>query len=271
MKSSKFREKIQSEQYKFPYHYLLDIKLEKIDLVKRYTYGFEQYALLIHILKILIDIKPKSIIDVGCGDGKLIYEILRNKFLKKNTDKVVGIDYNKKAILFAKAFNLYNKAIFIEGDAFDIKNGKFDVAILMEVLEHISPDKIKKFIKGIYKNLKDISYLIISTPSTNLALQKKHYMHYNYNLMVKTLNGLFSIQKTYFIGSTKKTYKIFKYIYLLTNYFKRLDLTKYLFSYFNKKYLNTSEDYCIHLIFLCKKIKETNNKQILKNSQNHQE
>ena len=42
-----------------------------------------------------------SLIDVGCGDGRLIYEAIGYK----KFSKLVGVDYSDKAISFAKIIN----------------------------------------------------------------------------------------------------------------------------------------------------------------------
>jgi 2-polyprenyl-3-methyl-5-hydroxy-6-metoxy-1,4-benzoquinol methylase len=73
-----------------------------------------------------------TVLDIGCGNGALTYDVAGK------AKKVVGIDLNEKNSTIAK--NRYSKENieYIIGDALtDLPNGKFDVIILSNVLEHI--------------------------------------------------------------------------------------------------------------------------------------
>jgi 2-polyprenyl-3-methyl-5-hydroxy-6-metoxy-1,4-benzoquinol methylase len=73
-----------------------------------------------------------TVLDIVCGNGALTYDVAGK------AKKVVGIDLNEKNSTIAK--NRYSKENieYIIGDALtDLPNGKFDVIILSNVLEHI--------------------------------------------------------------------------------------------------------------------------------------
>lgn len=73
-----------------------------------------------------------SILDIGCGNGALTYDVA------KRAKKIVGIDLSEQNISFAKR-KLSGKNIdYVCGDALtDLPNDKFDVILLSNVLEHI--------------------------------------------------------------------------------------------------------------------------------------
>ncbi len=113
-----------------------------------------------------------KVLDVGCGSGTLCLYIANKK---KN---ILGIDISKKAIQTciesSKTLNLTEYTSF---KAIDFPkqsiNGKFDLVILTEVIEHIKDDKLA--LKSIYKLLNKNGILIISTPSVNALLHKIGY------------------------------------------------------------------------------------------------
>ena len=83
-----------------------------------------------------------SVLDIGCGNGALAYD------LAGKAKSVVGIDIVEKNILKAKA--KYNKPNikYLAGDATkDLNKEKFDVIVLSNVLEHI--ENRTSFLKGI--------------------------------------------------------------------------------------------------------------------------
>lgn len=92
-------------------------------------------------------LKKLSVLDVGSSSG-IIDNFLANKF-----KKVVGIDIDKKAVMFARRkFNRKNLTFKVD-DAINLsfKNEKFDVVICAQVYEHV-PDA-KKLFSEIYRVL----------------------------------------------------------------------------------------------------------------------
>jgi SAM-dependent methyltransferase len=79
-----------------------------------------------------------SIIDVGCGNGRWCQ--IASKYAKN----VVGIDYNKKLIEGARKETVAKNIEYIVGDVTkDLEGRKFDLALLIHVIEHIEDaDKI---------------------------------------------------------------------------------------------------------------------------------
>ena len=86
--------------------------------------------------------KEDKVLDIGCGNGALTYDVARK------VKSVTGIDIEPKNIVKANAEHSGPNTIFILGDATrDLSGEKFNVIILSNVLEHIE-DRIN-FLKSI--------------------------------------------------------------------------------------------------------------------------
>jgi len=102
--------------------------------------------------------KVKSILDVGCADGKMLEFLLKE--LKVHDYK--GVDFDQKLI------NLANEDIkkHLEvGNALNLrfKDNNFDVLISTAVIEHL--ENPEKFLKESYRVLKEGGIIILTTPS----------------------------------------------------------------------------------------------------------
>ncbi len=108
------------------------------------------------------DIKNLKILDVGCGGGIICEPLARLGA------KVTGIDFAPNNISAAKIHSKKNKLKinYIHKDVEKSKlDGKFDLILMFEVLEHL--DDWKKTIKKIKKNLNKNGIIIISTINRN--------------------------------------------------------------------------------------------------------
>lgn len=115
-------------------------------------------------------LKNKKIIEIGCGKGE--YLNILKKFCKKST----GIEFSKKNVQFCKNLNLNVKQGYICDEDLNLTNNQFDAFICMSFMEH-APD-LNKFLKNIYKILKDNSYGIIEVPNFDMILKKKLYTEF---------------------------------------------------------------------------------------------
>jgi 2-polyprenyl-3-methyl-5-hydroxy-6-metoxy-1,4-benzoquinol methylase len=101
--------------------------------------------------------KEARILEVGAGLGYLTYAIRKEGF------NIVGLDISSDAVEQAKIkFGDY----FICGDIYEFRNdneGRFDVIILTEVIEHISDPA--GFCDALLKLIKNDGQLIITTPN----------------------------------------------------------------------------------------------------------
>ncbi len=178
------KQKVQEEEYALPYHYF-DLRLEEF----KYIRCVEYLSYLNAIRRLMGDITGKKILDAGCGDGRLCYE------LRNSNAKIFGVDYSERAIAFAKIFNP-NAVFFNESlDSFNT-NEKFDFIVLLETLEHIIPAETNKVLKNLKNLMKKNGRLIITVPSKNIKLAEKHYRHFSEKDLRETLRGFKAIKIT---------------------------------------------------------------------------
>ena len=135
-----------------------------------------------------------KILDIGCGNGFLSYDIA------KKAQKVVAIDINQKAIFIANKRFSKNNLEFIVGDAtkYDFTE-VFDYIILSNVLEHIKDrqsflNKIKRFSKTILIRVPmlDRSWLTIYKKELNYdyRLDPNHYIEYTIGTFNKEIESV---------------------------------------------------------------------------------
>lgn len=123
------------------------------ELEEKHWWHLSKRQELIGLVKWL-KLKNTNILEIGCGTGKNL-EVL-SKF-----GETWGLDNSKEAIKFCKRRGLNNLVL---GDAENIpfSKGKFNLIILLDVLEHT--DDIKS-IKEISRVLAPKGYLIITVPA----------------------------------------------------------------------------------------------------------
>jgi SAM-dependent methyltransferase len=109
-----------------------------------------------HLCARIVEIRPKTIIDLGCGEGVVASEIRR----VLPDVSYVGIDANGEAIRMARASN--PGCEFREGDIFDghLDGAVADLALCVEVLEHLDqPDLALERIAAASSD-----YVVVSVP-----------------------------------------------------------------------------------------------------------
>ena len=185
----------QDNLYYFPYHYLSSkIEKEIIKPFKVYHWLYD-YMLMIDFIKFKIDnFSNSNVLDFGCGDGRLLFEI---KSQKKN--EYFGYEISKRASLF---FNAFNPEIKFINELDQLSNHKdfFDVITFSEVIEHIPDNDLNSNINVIHKILKKDGLLIVTAPHENIPVHKKHYRHYNFNTLIENFpNDKYEIIEKKFI------------------------------------------------------------------------
>lgn len=100
---------------------------------------------------IVSDLNPKTAIDVGCGTGALL-EALRSRGVT-----VCGLEYSKAGLRRCAVRNLDVSRFDIENDSY-LRNGTFDVAISMEVAEHLPGRVAERYIDLLTRLSRDVVF-----------------------------------------------------------------------------------------------------------------
>ncbi len=245
----KDEQKIQEEQYVLPYHYVPQFSDQNFNQVFNFDWGYEYLSYLSFVSQLLKDLPFEQLVDVGCGDGRFLHEIIKTYPHKK----LLGIDYSPKAIQFAKVIN--PNISWIEGNICDpnILGFSPEIITLIETLEHIPPSEIETFLNGIKQHLDPKGYLIITVPSKNLTVTKKHYQHFDAESLEKTLTPHFKIEKLFYINrlslKQKFLHKIMTNSIFILNHKK---LRRALYQHYLKNHLNAKSHNAARLVAICK-------------------
>jgi cyclopropane fatty-acyl-phospholipid synthase-like methyltransferase len=140
-------------------------------------------------------IKPRSILEIGCCNGKKLDQYRR--YL--NPIKTVGVDLSKKAISDGK--KVYKKIIFKRISSLEINKlkGKFDLIICGFFLYLLDREEVFKQFDLIYKSINNHGYLIIEDfdplfKHTNINAYNKNLRSFkmNYSNFLEE-SGLFKL------------------------------------------------------------------------------
>lgn len=189
-------QKIQEEQYQFPYHYIPQAQNNQFQQNYNFSWGFEYLSYVNFILDFLKSQSANSLLDIGCGDGRFLHEV--KKQLK--ISKITGVDYSQKAIDLAKVIN--PDIEFIAGDIKEknILKNTYEVITLIETLEHIPPEEATLFLNGIRQHISSNGKLLITVPADNVPVTPKHYRHFNAESLQATIKENFEIEKIIYLN-----------------------------------------------------------------------
>lgn len=124
--------------------------------------GHVYLSYLEHALARLAVREWQSLIDVGCGQGRLV-AMLHERFPKR---AIVGVDSSPRAIALARA--LVPDAEFHAGDIAGLVGETFDVATCMETLAAVEPALLPGFAAALRRLLNDGGTLLVTVPSTRM-------------------------------------------------------------------------------------------------------
>ena len=166
----------------------------------------------------------------------------------------VGIDLDKKPILFAQAFSLGIPNLTFINQDIKLYNREFNLITCVETLEHIPDDKINDFVVEIDKHLAKEGILILSVPSKNVKLNKKHYRHYNMNMLKKYFKDYKILEKYYITDKNNFLYKVIEFFLCNGKLNLNMSIFAKLLFYLNYKFLySVKENKGAHIILVLKK------------------
>lgn len=166
---------LQESKYRFPYHHIpWSGRAGRPVRCTTLKWGFEYACYVDHIVALVDEEQPDSILDVGCGDGGLLHR------MGGRVPRAKGIDRSERSLAFASAFDRNS-----EYSATPVEHVRevFDVVTAVEVIEHIDESDLYGFLEAVSGRVVEGGRLIVSVPTTVKPLQSKHYRHYTVELL----------------------------------------------------------------------------------------
>jgi 2-polyprenyl-3-methyl-5-hydroxy-6-metoxy-1,4-benzoquinol methylase len=192
------QKEIMADKYEFPYHYLPSLAADHWQLHRQLNWGFEYIGYLSEVIDMVeSNSQGRSILDIGCGDGRLVNELATRGF-----GPITGIDIDERAIAFANAFKSDapgNDVTFQCGDSNSLMKSDYQVITLMEVIEHMNDGAIASFVASIKNRIASDGTLIVSVPMLNVPVTKAHFRHYDLKLLQSHLQPHFKIESHMYI------------------------------------------------------------------------
>lgn len=113
---------------------------------------------------------PSSVLDLGCGEGKLLRELLKNRRIAE----IIGVDVSSRALEVAARRLRLNEMPENQRSRIRLLNGSLtyrdmrlagkDLAIAAEVIEHIDLDRLDAFERSVFEFAKP-GIVIVTTPN----------------------------------------------------------------------------------------------------------
>jgi len=187
----KIQQFYQENEYRFPYHYIAQFKNNNFKHYFLDTWFINYVSTIEYLLQKIAIVPPERIVDIGCGDGRFSRELA----ITFNASTVIGIDYSTRAIALASAMNPdISNLKFLPLDITK-KNDlePFDLAVLMEVFEHIPIESADNFMKSVRTMLKNDGVLYLTVPHKNKPLEYKHFQHFSTESILNYLTSYFDV------------------------------------------------------------------------------
>jgi SAM-dependent methyltransferase len=178
---------MQERSYAFPYHYIPQLEdREAVAVARVLGWGLEYMTYMHWVRAVAERLRPRTLLDVGCGDGRLL------SLLRGSVPVRMGVDPVEAAVRFAGAFN--PDAEVIVGTAAQV-TGTFDLVTCVETLEHIPDADLPPFVAALAERVGEGGALVVTVPSAARPVHPKHHRHYTAALLVEQLSAHFAVEE----------------------------------------------------------------------------
>ena len=121
------------------------------------------------VTELIKSLAPESVIDLGCGEGKLLARLLN----KTSIPKITGMDVDSRSLERASErltqrvrVNRQKRLTLIQGSLIyrDSRLENYDVAALVEVIEHLDPSRLESLSRVVFDCARP-RHIIVTTPN----------------------------------------------------------------------------------------------------------
>ena len=192
----------QNRMYAFPYHYLVQFDDEgggfRMNRVLSAGYRYASY--LLDVMETLQALRFDSLVDVGCGDGR-VAGLMAERFPGA---QVVGVDVSEEAIALARGLNARTNLAFHVTDITRSRpeGAPFEAGTLIEVLEHVPPEAVPGFVAAIGDLLAPGAPLVVTVPSVNLDVTRisRHHQHFVIDTLRDAMAPVFELKEARYLN-----------------------------------------------------------------------
>ena len=122
------------------------------------------------VADVLREKNAKSILDLGCGEGKLIRRLIK----ERGIDRIVGVDPSVRTLEMAhrklrlhQAGDVMSERVMLQMGSLTYGDRRwkgFDAATLVEVIEHIEPHRLSALVMSLFADARP-NMVVITTPN----------------------------------------------------------------------------------------------------------
>lgn len=244
-------QRLQEDQYSFPYHYIPAWDGRRFSPVRYWAWSHHYLGGFEVAFRCLDALEFRTLVDIGCGDGRFLVEA-RSRY---PSVEMIGVDYSERAIALAQALNPSGsyKTCDIVRDGLD---RRFDMATLIEVLEHIPPELVPQFLDSVAETINPGGWLLLTVPHTNKPLQAKHYQHFSSDQLLELLAPDF--ESVEFLPFDRRS-QFLRFVQgLLGGRGRHAIVTDHrlqtaFWRLYRARYLYTTESQCLRIAALCRR------------------
>lgn len=112
----------------------------------------------------------RSVVDLGCGEGKLLRELISDR----QFERIVGMDVSVRALEIAQRRLKLDRASERQADRITLIHGSlmyrderlanFDAAAIVEVIEHLDPPRLSAFERVVFECARPTT-IVVTTPN----------------------------------------------------------------------------------------------------------